>query len=108
MRERSEPALERCIELTDRLRAAAEDGAFEALAAGLDERSALLAVLAQSGERLDAAHVAGLARATEAALAALERCRDAVAAELERLRAARQVVRRSQRERAPRLVSRRV
>jgi hypothetical protein len=108
MMEGPEPALERCIELTDRLRAAAEDGAFEALAARLDERSALLAALAQRGERLEAAHVAGLARASEDALAALERCRDAVAAELERLRTARQALRRSRRERAPRLVSRRV
>jgi hypothetical protein len=104
-----DPALQRCAEASAWLRLAVESGALDALPALLAARAAALAVLAeQRGGRLDTALLARVRSDGREALARLEAQRDAVRAELAGLRAARVAVRRSQPERAPSLLSRRV
>jgi hypothetical protein len=99
----------RCADATGRLLAAAEAGELDALAALLDERAAALDALARDGAgALDVGLLACVCQQGNEALARLERRRDAVQTELGSLRAARPAVRRSQREPAPQLLSRRV
>lgn len=102
-------ALQRCVEASAGLRRAAESGALDELTALLAVRAETLALLEQQrGARLDPALLARVGSDEREALARLEAQRDAVRAELAGLRAARLAVRRSQHERVPSLLSRRV